>query len=130
MYIRYSYFIHRLRGYVAQRILFCPVTHIFWKITSIFPCRFGKPIYLCNDSVVGSGSQGAGSITYCKHFTEIIPNIKICKIFKYTGIIDSKCLRWLRISLSTIFMGGLLYRIRRGLLFYYYCAGLPEPLNK
>ncbi len=32
---------------------------------------------------------------------------------------DSKCLRWLRINLSTIFMGGLLYRIKRELLFYY-----------
>ena len=37
---------------------------------------------------------------------------------------DSKCLRWLRISSSAIFMGGLLYRIRRGLLFYYCCAGV------
>ena len=82
-YIRYLYFIHKLREYVAQRVLFCPVTHIFWEITSIFSCRFGKPIYLYNDSVVGSGSQGAGSITYCKHFTKIIPTQESSKFLVY-----------------------------------------------
>ena len=84
-YIRYLYFIPKLREYVAQRVLFCPVTHIFWKITSIFPCRFGKPIYLCNDSVVGSGSQSAGSFTYCKHFTKIIPSLEIWKVLSQVG---------------------------------------------
>ena len=75
----YLYFIHKPGEYVVQMVLFCPVTYMFWKITGIFSCRFGKPIYLCNDSVVGSGSRNAGSITYCKHFTKIILILKSAK---------------------------------------------------
>ena len=44
---------------------------------------------------------------------------------------DSKCLRWLRISSSTIFMGGLLlYRIGAGCCSIIVVRALLEPLNK
>ncbi len=34
----YLSFIPKLREYVVQTVLFCPVTHLFWKIVGIFPC--------------------------------------------------------------------------------------------
>ena len=64
-----------------------------WKKLSLFSCIFIFPPYLCSDSAADSVPYLGILIIYCKHFTKIIPTLKIWKIFKSNGVMDSKCLR-------------------------------------
>ena len=85
--------------------------------------------YLCSDSATDSVPwKGIASI-YCKHFTEIIPKLKIGKIFKNDGIMDSKCLRDVRTMCDCLYNIGIsFYIVQARALFYYHRSGrLPMP---
>ena len=119
--VTHSFHVAKVRSlpfrYMSRYRLFIPQTCPFrienpyiWKKLSLFSCIFIFPPYLCSDSAADSvlfifppylcSDSAADSvpylgilIIYCKHFTKIIPTLKIWKIFKSNGVMDSKCLR-------------------------------------
>ena len=98
-------YMSRYRLFIPQICPFRIENPYIWKKLSLFSCIFIFPPYLCSDSAADSVLPYLGIlIIYCKHFTKIIPTLKIWKIFKSNGVMDSKCLR-----LSTDYVRSPIY---------------------
>ena len=100
--VTHSFHVVKVRSlpfrYMSRYRLFIPQTCPFrienpyiWKKLSLFSCIFIFPPYLCSDSAADS-------------VPKIIPTLKIWKIFKSNGVMDSKCLR-----LSTDYVRSPIY---------------------
>ena len=101
----------------------------FGKLDAFFLADSEKLFTFATDSVASRGLRYAVSITYCKHFTKIILNIKIWKIFEYRGIMDIKMLALITYKFIYHFYGRIvIISYRRGLLFYYLYTGVSRCL--